>query len=144
MIIRQPCAWCIYAYYTCACISNFGSRSFPSSSFEKMTVPGELLGASCPSEFASPAPPPMKLPLIYTLSEDEMDTLKSFISQTDSEIPICMTSCSPFTTVRPHCYWCPALAGPKDVHGKKIECLRPCQKACTTARARIDISLLLN
>ena len=112
-------------------------RKFPSSSFEKMAVPGELPGAS-------PAPPPMESPFVYVLSAAEKENLDAFINQANFEMPICMTDFSVFAMSGRHCYWCPALAGPKDEHGKNVECVLPCQKACTIARGRIDISLLQN
>ena len=124
-----------------ACVSYLCSRSFLAILCDKM-IPGE--GSSCAMVLASEAPPPMELPLVYVLSADEKEKVEAFINRTDFEMPVCMTDFYVFTSVRPHCHWCPALEGPKDEHGEKNECVRPCQKACTTTRARIDISPLLN
>ena len=125
-------------------IRNALSQSNFLPSRNKMTLPGTLSGGSCASEYASPAPPTLKAPLVYNLSADDKEKLQAFIHRTNFEMPICMADLYVFTSVRPHCYWCPALAGPKDEYEKRNTCDRPCQKACTTARVRIPISLLQN
>ena len=124
-----------------ACISNLGSSGFLALLGDKMML-GESNSLAVVS--ASDSPPPMESPFVYVLSAAEKENLDAFISQANFEMPICMTDFSVFAMSGRHCYWCPALAGPKDEHGKNVECVLPCQKACTIARGRIDISLLQN
>ena len=77
---------------------------------------------------------PMKVRVRHYLSHAEQEKLKAFIRQTNLEMPVCMDSWSAFTTRPPHCHWCPARNGSKNEAGEKNECVRPCQKACTTCR----------